>query len=107
MMTPFKPEDWITAYESLVADIEDRYSMCIYEYTNDLACRNLLEKHREDPRVAGLWTRVEATDAVLRQLAQTDDRSCRRVPRVVLNPCSLGPAGPARFVINPWHPESD
>ena len=68
MMTPFKPEDWITAYESLVADLENGYSMCIYEYTNDLACRNLLEEHREDPHVASLWTRVEATDAVLRQL---------------------------------------
>lgn len=67
-MTPFKPEDWITAYESLVAGLGDGYSMCIYEYANDLACRNLLEEYREDPRVACLWARVVATDAVLREL---------------------------------------
>ena len=31
-------------YEKLVEEIEGGYSMCIYEYTNDLYCRNIIQE---------------------------------------------------------------
>lgn len=37
-------EESVVAYEGLVQQLGDGYAMCIYEYTNDLSCRQRLEK---------------------------------------------------------------
>ncbi|QDT99885.1 hypothetical protein [Gimesia aquarii] len=60
---PSKIEDRVSEYESLVDSLLDGYSMSIYEYINDLYCRQYLEEHKDDPDVSGLWSRIERTDS--------------------------------------------
>lgn len=61
-------ERHLTFYEWFVDSVRDGYGMCIYEYTNDLACRDRLEEWRDKPEVKAIWDRVEAADAKLRIL---------------------------------------
>ena len=63
-----EPERWVSQYESFVAELRDGYSMSVYEYTNDLSCRDRLEAAKETPEVAAMWARVERSDDVLRGL---------------------------------------
>lgn len=61
-------ESLVVAYEELVASLSDGYDMSIYEYTNDLSCRQRLEETRSEPGVQELWRRVEIADARLREI---------------------------------------
>lgn len=61
-------EQLVSAYEGLVASLDDGYDMSVYEYTNDLSCRDFLEEAREEPGVRELWSRVVAADERLRAL---------------------------------------
>jgi hypothetical protein len=70
-------EQWASEYESLVAELPDGYSMSIYEYTNDFACRNRLEAAKDSPEVAAIWPRVESADATLKRLLLPTTRCIR------------------------------
>lgn len=61
-------ERWVSDYESFVAELIDGYSMGVYEYFNDLSCRDRLEEAKETPDVAAMWPRVEESDRALRKL---------------------------------------
>jgi hypothetical protein len=61
-------ERWVSDYESFVTEVADGYSMCIYEYTNDLGCRQLLEEHRSESEIQSIWRRVAAADTSLRAI---------------------------------------
>lgn len=61
-------ERWGSDFEQFVAQISDGYSMSIYEYANDLGCRQLLEENRVKPEVQGVWNRVDKADDFLRPI---------------------------------------
>ena len=61
-------ESWVASYESFVADLVQGYDMSIYEYTNDLSCRQILEEKRDDPLVADQWNRIQASDNLLKSI---------------------------------------
>lgn len=61
-------EECVVAYEGLVQELSGGYSLCVTEYTNDLACRQELEDARLESVVQGLWQRVEVADARLQQI---------------------------------------
>ncbi|MEP3480314.1 MAG: hypothetical protein ABJZ55_13770 [Fuerstiella sp.] len=65
---PSDIERWISIYEWFVESVRVGYDMCIYEYTNDLSCRDQLERHRDDPDARAVWWRVVAADAAFREL---------------------------------------
>jgi len=67
-------EKWVVAYEGLVQQLGGGYSMCIYEYTNDLSCRQQLEDTRLESAVQELWQRVEVADSLLRQILRPTKR---------------------------------
>lgn len=67
-------EDSVVAYEGFVQQLGDGYAMCIYEYTNDLSCRQQLEDARLEAAVQELWSRVEAADSRLRQILRPTKR---------------------------------
>ena len=60
-------ERWVSFYESFVDSVRDGYDMCIYEYTNDLSCRDQLERRRADTDVQAVWARVVAADTAFRK----------------------------------------
>ncbi len=57
---------WISIYESLAETLANGYDMCIYEYTNDMSCRELLEKHRDHPAVRKYAPLIQLADDKLR-----------------------------------------
>jgi len=61
-------EQWVAAYEGLVEQLGGGYSMSIYEYANDLSCRQQLEDARSEGAVQELWGRIEDADSRLRQI---------------------------------------
>jgi hypothetical protein len=61
-------ERWVSSYEGFVNSLAEGYDMCIYEYTNDLSCRQRLEDARSNPQVQQIWARVERADALLRDI---------------------------------------
>ena len=65
---PSDIERWTYFYESFVESVRDGYDMCIHEYTNDLSCRDQLERCREDPDAQAVWSRVVAADTAFREL---------------------------------------
>ena len=68
-------ESWVSYYEWFVDSVRDGYDMCIHEYTNDLSCRDELERRRDSPDVKTVWPRVLAADAVFRELLTPTKRS--------------------------------
>ncbi|PHS18991.1 MAG: hypothetical protein COA78_01100 [Blastopirellula sp.] len=56
----------VTDYEAFVEETMNGYDDCIYEYTNDLACRNKLEESKDISEVKELWLRVKQADIKLR-----------------------------------------
>ena len=46
--------------------MQSGYPWCVYEYTNDLACRDILEDAKESAETASVWPRVLAADERLR-----------------------------------------
>jgi hypothetical protein len=63
-----KYELLVSSYETFVGSLSDGYDMCIYEYTNDMSCRQILEEARLKPALVGLWSRVEVADSQLKNL---------------------------------------
>ena len=63
-----KHERWVIAYEELVESLTDGFDMSIYEYTNDMSCRQRLEDERTEPGVQELWQRVELADTRLQEI---------------------------------------
>ena len=68
-------EQWVSNYEAFVESIRDGYDMCIHEYTNDLACRGLLEDHRDTPNAQAVWPRVIAVDTAFQAFLLPTKRS--------------------------------
>ena len=69
-----KYERWVAGYEQLVELVADGYDMCVYEYTNDMSCRQHLEDARAEPEVQELWRRVEIADTKLRDILRPTRR---------------------------------
>jgi hypothetical protein len=55
-------EQQIACYEDVVSRAAGGYRMSVYEYTNDLACRQYIEERKERPELTKMWSRVEAAD---------------------------------------------
>ena len=72
--SPSQAEQWVAEYEALVASLPTGYDMSVYEYTNDISCRQTLEDERTGPGVQGLWQRVEIADSRLREILQPTQR---------------------------------
>lgn len=91
-----KTEALVSQYEGLVSDLCEGagYGMCIYEYVNDMGCRQSLEDARAQPEVAKLWVRVAAADARLRAVLLPTKR------------CIHGDAAPAAFWFWGYPPNS-
>jgi hypothetical protein len=65
------PFPWnLDRYEHLVQEIESGYTMCIYEYTNDLHCRSTLQERLDEGFVpdASSMERLRQLDERLRAL---------------------------------------
>ena len=78
-------ERWVSFYEWFVDSVRDGYDMCIHEYTNDLSCRDQLQRRRDTPEVQAVWTRVIAADAAFRAILLPTKRSIsRRLSQVAL-----------------------
>ena len=61
------PFQWnLDRYANLVEEIEGGYGMCIYEYTNDLYCRNVIQEKLDAGFVPD--------DAAAERLRQLDER---------------------------------
>jgi hypothetical protein len=61
-------EKWISAYEAFVKDLSEGYDMSIYEYSNDISCRQRIEESRMKQPVADQWKRVQSADAALKKI---------------------------------------
>lgn len=60
---PSEIEERVSEYESFVDSLLDGYSMSIYEYTNDVYCRQYLEEQKDTPGVSDIWSRIETIDS--------------------------------------------
>ncbi len=54
-------------YETFVDGIKNGYRMDIYEYTNDLFCRNFLEENKHKQELVKIWSRVELADKIFKE----------------------------------------
>jgi hypothetical protein len=68
-------ERWVSFYEWFVDSVRDGYGMCIHEYTNDLSCRDQLQRRRDTPDVQAVWPRVIAADSAFRAILLPTKRS--------------------------------
>ena len=59
-----RANEMLSAWESLVGDMASGYTMSVYEYSNDLYCREYLEVNRYEESVAAIWSRVEKVDQI-------------------------------------------
>lgn len=59
---------WVSFYESFVESVRDGYDMCLHEYTNDLSCREQLERYRDRADVKAIWDRVNSADSVFQSI---------------------------------------
>lgn len=60
-----KEERWVSNYEYLVKYICEGYEEIIYEYTNDLTCRLLIQNAIEEnnPAILSMLRRIEISDS--------------------------------------------
>jgi len=65
---PGDAEQLVSDYEAFVADIADGFWMCVYEYTNDLSCRQLIEEAKTSPEIQRIWPRIDAADQALKRI---------------------------------------
>ena len=82
---PIEAPRWLAMYEHLAETLSDGYDLCIFEYTNDMSSRELLERYKEHPLVKSMQDRIQIADARI---------------RFVLSPtkqCIHGQAPPAHF----------
>ncbi len=59
---------WIAGYEFLANTLGDGFNMCIYEYTNDLSCRELLHQYSEHCVVREYEQRIRIADEKLKAI---------------------------------------
>ncbi|WP_329821149.1 hypothetical protein [Streptomyces sp. JV185] len=74
--TAFTVAEMVNAWAALVGDIERRYGDDIYEYTNDLSCRNWLHEAwlLLDEHLVHLWTpQIKALDERYKAATVDDD----------------------------------
>ena len=65
---------WVAQYESLASSLAGGYDMCIYEYTNDMSCRELLEQYADHPLVIRYRERIEVADETLKAILKPTKR---------------------------------
>ncbi len=65
---------WIAGYESLVDSLADGYHMCIYEYTNDMSCRELLHQYAGHQIVREFEKRIALADEKLKAILKSTKR---------------------------------
>ena len=65
----------VSFYEWFVDHFRDGYKLCVHEYTNDLSCREQLERQRNTPEALDVWPRVAAADAKFRNILNPTKRS--------------------------------
>ena len=65
---PTEAPRWIASYEHLAETLSEGYDMCIFEYTNDISGREMLERHKDHQIVAQMATRIAAADEKLRAI---------------------------------------
>jgi hypothetical protein len=63
-----KHERHVVSYEQLVESLVLGYNASVYEYANDISCRQALEAARAIPEVRQIWGRVEKADSRLRKI---------------------------------------
>jgi hypothetical protein len=63
-------ERFVRAYEDFVDSLceDPDYGPSLFEYANDIECRQYLAERRTDPEVARMWTRVANADSRLKPL---------------------------------------
>jgi hypothetical protein len=64
----------VLAYEAFVESLRSGYQGNLYEYSNDLGVRDLLENRRSERDVAVMWERVERGDETLRSTLRPTER---------------------------------
>jgi len=89
-----KFENWVIQYEDFVDSLEEGYSMGIYEYTNDISCRNSIEEDKENEDIQLMWQRVEKADSKLKKLL------------IPINICIYGEYSEERFWLWGYPPNS-
>ena len=65
---------WIAAYEGLADSLVDGYDMSIYEYANDMSCRELLHQFADHHIVRGYEDRIAITDRKMKALLRPTKR---------------------------------
>ncbi|MGN6547517.1 MAG: hypothetical protein ACTHK7_20865 [Aureliella sp.] len=65
---------WIASYEFLADTLGDGYEMCIYEYTNDMSCRELLHQYADHCIVRQYRDRIADADRKLKALLKPTNR---------------------------------
>ena len=65
---PIEAPRWIATYEQLAETLNDGYDMCIYEYTNDMSSRELLDRYQSHPLIAEMTTRITTADNKIREI---------------------------------------
>ena len=63
-------ERLVSTYGVFVESVLDGYDMSIYEYTNDVSCRQRIEENKSDQEMRSMLTRVVAADEKLRNVLQ-------------------------------------
>lgn len=61
---------WIASYEALADTLADGFDMCIYEYTNDMSCRELLHRFADHRIVREYENRIAIADRKLKAILQ-------------------------------------
>jgi len=59
---------WIAGYEFLADTLADGYDMCIYEYTNDMTCRELLHQYADHHVIREFEKRIAIADGRLKAI---------------------------------------
>lgn len=59
---------WVAGWEALAESLADGYDMCIYEYTNDMSCRELLHQFADHHVVREYEDRIAIADRKLKSI---------------------------------------
>jgi heterodisulfide reductase subunit B len=65
---------WIAGYEALADSLMDGFDMCIYEYTSDMSCRELLHQYSDHPNVREYEMRIAIADRKLKAILKPTNR---------------------------------
>ena len=53
---------WLAFWSDAPDALAEGYDMCIYEYTNDMSARELIEQHRDHPLIQMQSSEIERID---------------------------------------------